>query len=735
MASIEDIPKWTTKAHEQCKCGYKLKSFISHSVSSFQKDENILKLDKADTIIKDNANVIKNHHSILCAVNQNTPSLLKVLNIAYINLMKNTYTFKEYDNRGKFVSKIVDHVYCVEHTDSFTIYTLPCYKSVLFEQLKHHDLFVDGTSQKVSDGTKLKSKSGRVHLTIFETGTVLIQGHIALFVGGLVREYVSSTVGPLLLDISIPLDTNPTSQYKKAHKIFNPVDHTVYIPPSEIETDVHNSSSISDAVSREETKGNNLSDDFSSFYGFQTSPTQSKCQGCVSHEHTISSILQRLEALEDENKVLRSLSENLKSMTQELRVVNDLQKSDRSYFNARLGKLENTMVAQSDRVVSDTSKVILDSITNQSEHETNESLSDLPIIPSSNTNKSSDNTPVDKEAQKITNNINKSTANAPVLLNRDQNISNHRTHEPNVTSPSIDNTITNNADNQLSPPKYNTNNPANVWNHALSPKVRENNVPSRHTNSNRVTKPPQSDPEFDRTCTVLIYDININHYKTLKKDCDIRKTIFQINRHIVIDTITRVGIKNPKLLVKLRTPQMADNLIKDWRSSCFTQSKVKINPISKGVTHTTTHGMVRGIPKHITDEEINRDLHLCYPQAKASRLISKQGPMNLVKVIFSSREELEHAIIHSLWLEDIGLNCSVEVAHRNITQCFNCWKYGHSSKICANTKICCNCGKDTPHDMINCTQRTQCSNCNMPHKANDKQCVKLLQLRSFLADN
>ena len=52
-------------------------------------------------------------------------------------------------------------------------------------------------------------------------------------------------------------------------------------------------------------------------------------------------------------------------------------------------------------------------------------------------------------------------------------------------------------------------------NHAVSPKVWENNVPGGKTNSNRITKPPQSDPGFDRSCTVLIYDININHYKNL----------------------------------------------------------------------------------------------------------------------------------------------------------------------------------------------------------------------------
>ena len=62
------------------------------------------------------------------------------------------------------------------------------------------------------------------------------------------------------------------------------------------------------------------------------------------------------------------------------------------------------------------------------------------------------------------------------------------------------------------------------------------------------------------------------------------------------------------------------------------------------------HG--KGISKHITDDEISHELLLYYQQAKASRLVIKQCPTNLVGVIFSSREELEHAIIESLWLDN-----------------------------------------------------------------------------------
>ena len=47
-------------------------------------------------------------------------------------------------------------------------------------------------------------------------------------------------------------------------------------------------------------------------------------------------------------------------------------------------------------------------------------------------------------------------------------------------------------------------------------------------------------------------------------------------------------------------------------------------------------------------------------QAKASRLVLKQGPTNLVKVIFSARKELGHAIIQSLLVRKSAEICSLQ---------------------------------------------------------------------------
>ena len=52
----------------------------------------------------------------------------------------------------------------------------------------------------------------------------------------------------------------------------------------------------------------------------------------------------------------------------------------------------------------------------------------------------------------------------------------------------------------------------------------------------------------------------------------------------------------------------------------------------------TQYKMVTRTSKHISDFEINHDLHLYYQQAKACSLVVKHVPIKLLKVIFSSRE-------------------------------------------------------------------------------------------------
>ena len=93
--------------------------------------------------------------------------------------------------------------------------------------------------------------------------------------------------------------------------------YTDYIQRSEIETDVQNSSAFSDADHKKNQQRitvSRMTYHLSTAFKAPLPPIPNKCQGCISQEHTILTILQRLEAPKDEDKH-SPLSENLKSMT------------------------------------------------------------------------------------------------------------------------------------------------------------------------------------------------------------------------------------------------------------------------------------------------------------------------------------------------------------------------------------------------------------------------------------
>ncbi|PSN31900.1 hypothetical protein C0J52_21194 [Blattella germanica] len=73
-------------------------------------------------------------------------------------------------------------------------------------------------------------------------------------------------------------------------------------------------------------------------------------------------------------------------------------------------------------------------------------------------------------------------------------------------------------------------------------------------------------------------------------------------------------------------------------------------------------------------------------------------------------------------------NCSLPVDKytEKIRQCWNCGKYGHSTKVCRNKTICLNCSNE--HSTQECDNVSEgirnykCINCRLPHNANASIC-------------
>ena len=52
-------------------------------------------------------------------------------------------------------------------------------------------------------------------------------------------------------------------------------------------------------------------------------------------------------------------------------------------------------------------------------------------------------------------------------------------------------------------------------------------------------------------------------------------------------------------------------------------------------------------------------------------------------------------------------------------QCYQCFRFGHPSRVCKNDKLCVNCIEQAHGE---CSEDTRCNNCNLGHKSNDKKC-------------
>lgn len=63
-------------------------------------------------------------------------------------------------------------------------------------------------------------------------------------------------------------------------------------------------------------------------------------------------------------------------------------------------------------------------------------------------------------------------------------------------------------------------------------------------------------------------------------------------------------------------------------------------------------------------------------------------------------------------------------------RCFNCFRFGHSKKVCKNDRVCANCSLkfDENHE---CKTPTKCVNCHGAHNSTDKSCPRYVRENSI----
>ncbi|XP_045452703.1 uncharacterized protein LOC123667744 [Melitaea cinxia] len=223
-------------------------------------------------------------------------------------------------------------------------------------------------------------------------------------------------------------------------------------------------------------------------------------------------------------------------------------------------------------------------------------------------------------------------------------------------------------------------------------------------------------------------EIYISHTEVMPKQFAFAKILKENS----IQDIIRVKYINPyKIRVDLINEVSADKLEhcqvllnKGWR-------------MQRSMERSLSYGIIKYVDLDLTDEMILNNIS-CNEPAKliAVSRLNKRGPTEDKRWIPSEAVRLcfKGAYIPPFVFVE-GLRIKVERYIFPVTQCAQCWKFGHITKRCPSKKVICpKCGNNHP----NCeTTSFRCVNCKGNHMALSKTCshyLKEKKLREIMSE-
>lgn len=156
--------------------------------------------------------------------------------------------------------------------------------------------------------------------------------------------------------------------------------------------------------------------------------------------------------------------------------------------------------------------------------------------------------------------------------------------------------------------------------------------------------------------------------------------------------------------------------------------------IQSAMEKYTTHGVIRDIELEISEEEILKNVTCPDP----IKLISVKRLMRRTENGWSLSESVRLCFLGSFLPTYIivdSLKIKVVPYVFPVSQCSNCWKFGHTAKFCSTNKVFCpKCGGN--HQ--NCEAKTfKCINCAGRHMALERSCpawLKEKKLRDLMSE-
>lgn len=136
---------------------------------------------------------------------------------------------------------------------------------------------------------------------------------------------------------------------------------------------------------------------------------------------------------------------------------------------------------------------------------------------------------------------------------------------------------------------------------------------------------------------------------------------------------------------------------------------------------TVRAGVIYDVDPELEEEEIlnviESDIEVmevkCMKSKYKEQIRNNKG--QAVKIIFKGRNLPDKVSIHCV-------KCDVTPFIQKVTQCFNCWRFGHVSNQCRSKVRCVKCANDHKEDVCEVIDEFICAGCQLKHKANDKDC-------------
>jgi hypothetical protein len=135
-------------------------------------------------------------------------------------------------------------------------------------------------------------------------------------------------------------------------------------------------------------------------------------------------------------------------------------------------------------------------------------------------------------------------------------------------------------------------------------------------------------------------------------------------------------------------------------------------------------GVIRFVPTNISNKELYTKLSSQYEIISVRRFMKKVGqeivPLQTVSVTF-----LSAALPNTVQYDLFSYRVSEYVAP--LLQCFRCFKFNHSAKICSNKQRCSICAGEHHFKECDDVKSINCINCGGPHLAIDRSCPIKIQ--------